>query len=185
MTPAGRSPSTQPVDCDTVHLLITPAVADLTHDLDCDRHYTHLRRKARDRNRVLVEPPRDDRQNCLYHIVAAFVGQSMTQVRRGLSAWYLQPTNQAKLPRNLQNPAQWSWHSRSALNPSNLADECDSYNLAILFDFCFQILSSTTSVQVIKIHSTRGMTIGHVNSTRVKLFVATKLLRNTETSSPP
>ena len=35
------------------------------------------------------------------------------------------------------------------------------------------------SVQVIKIQGTRGMIIGHVNSTRVKHFVGTKLLRNT------
>ena len=43
----------------------------------------------------------------------------------------------------------------------------------------FQILSSTTSVQMIDIQGTRGMIIGHVNSTRVKHFVGTKLLRNT------
>jgi len=30
------------------------------------------------------EPPRDGTQGCLYHIVAAFVGQNMTQVRRDL-----------------------------------------------------------------------------------------------------
>ena len=40
-------------------------------------------------------------------------------------------------------------------------------------------MSLPTSVQVINIHGTRGMTIGHVNSTRVTRFVATKLLRNT------
>jgi len=44
-----------------------------------------------------------------------------------------------------------------------------------------QILSSTTSVQVINIQGTRAMIIGHVNSTRVKHFVGTKLLRNTGT----
>jgi hypothetical protein len=58
-------------------------------------------------------------------------------------------------------------------------DECDVYSLALLFDVSFQILSSTTSVQVINIQGTRGMIIGHVNSTRVKHFVGTKLLRNT------
>ena len=53
--------------------------------------------------------------------------------------------------------------------------------MALLFDVSFQILSSTTSVQVINIQGTRGMIIGHVNSTRVKHFVGTKLehLRNT------
>ena len=183
MTPPGHSPSTQPVDCDTVHLLITPAVADLTHDLDRDCHYTHLHTQAQDRNRVLVEPPRDGTQSCLYHIVAAFVGQSMTQVCRDLGAWHLQPANQARLrdmlPTNLQSPAQWSRRSRSALNPSNLADECYVYSWALLFDVSFQIMSLPTSVQVININGMRGMTIGHVNSTRVKRFVATKLIRNT------
>ena len=48
-------------------------------------------------DRVLVEPARDGTQSCLYHIVDAFVGQNMTQVRRGLGAWYLQPVNQARL----------------------------------------------------------------------------------------
>ena len=83
MTPAGHSPSTQPGDCDTVHILITPAVAALTHDLDRDCHYAHLHKQARDRNRVLVKPPRDGTQSCVYHIVAAFVGQPMTQGSRG------------------------------------------------------------------------------------------------------
>jgi len=145
MTPPWHSPSTQPVNCDTVHLLITPAVADLTHDLDHDCHYTHLHTQAHDRNRVLVEPPRDGTQSCLYHIVAAFVGQSMTQVCRDLGAWYLQPANQARLrdmlPTNLQSPAQWSrrsW-SESALNPFNLADECYVYSFALIFDVSFQI----------------------------------------------
>jgi len=150
--------STQPVDCDTVHLLITPAVADLTHDLDCDRHYTHLRRPARDRNKVLVEPPRDGTQNCLYHIVVAFVGHSMTQVRRGLGPCDLQPTNQAKLcdmlPRNLQNPAEWSWRSRSALKPSNLMDECDLIvwlsSLMFAFRFCPQLRVSRSSKYIVQ-----------------------------------
>jgi len=60
-------------------------------------------------------------------------------------------------------------------NPSSLADECNFYSLALLFDVSFQILSSTTSVQVINIQGTEGMTIGHVNSTQVKHFVGTKL----------
>jgi len=144
---------------------------------------THLHTQAWDRNRVLVEPPRDGTQSCFYHMVAAFVGQSMTQVRRDLGAWYLQPANQARLcdelPTNLHSPAEWSRRPRSALNPSNLADERDVYNLALLFDVLFQILSSTTSVRVINIHGTRGMIIGHVKSTRVKLLVPTTLLRNT------
>ena len=42
-----------------------------------------------------------------------------------------------------------------------------------------QILTSTTSVQVINIQGTRGMIIGYVKLTRVKHFVGTKLLRNT------
>jgi len=112
MTPPGHSPSTQPVDCDTAHMLITSAVADMTHDLDRDCHYTRLHTQAGDRNRVLVEPPQDGTQSCLYHIVAAFVGQNMTQVRRDLGAWYLLPVNQAQLcdmlPTTLQNPAEWS-----------------------------------------------------------------------------
>jgi len=164
-------------------MLISSAITNMTHDLDCDCHYTRLRTQARDRNRVLVEPPRDGTQSCLYHIVAAFAGQNMTQLRRDLGAWYLQPVNQARLcdmvPTNLQSPAKWSRRSRSALNPSNLADECDVYSLALLFDVSFQMLSPTTSVQVIHIQGTRGMIIGHVNSTRVKHFVGTKLLQNT------
>jgi len=58
-------------------------------------------------------------------------------------------------------------------------DACEVYGLALLFDVSFQILSSTTSVQVINIQGTRGMIIGHVNSTRVKHFAGTKLLQNT------
>jgi len=165
----GHSQSTQPALCDTAHMFITTAIDDMTHDLDRDCHYTRLHTQARYRNRVLVEPPQDGTQSCLYHIVAAFVGQNMTQVRRGLGAWYLQPVNQARLcdmlPTNLQSPAEWSRRSRSALNPSNLAEECDVYSLALLFDVSFQILSSTTSVQVINIQCTRDMIIGHVNST--------------------
>jgi len=185
MTPPGHSQSTQPVHCDTVQRFITSAIADMTHNLDRDCHYTRLHTQARDRNRVLVErrTTPNGTQSCLYHIVAAFVGQNMTQVRRDLGAWYLQPVNQARLcdmlQTNLQSPAEWSRRSRSALNPSNLADECDVYSLALLFDVSFHILSSTTSVQVINIQGTRGMIIGHVNSTQVKHFVGTKLLRNT------
>jgi len=100
-----------------------------------------------------------------------------------LGTWYLQPVNQDQLcdmlQTTLQSQAEWSRRSRSALDPSNLADECDVYSLALLFDVSFQILSSTTSVQVINIQGTTGMIIGHVNSTRVKHFVGTKLLRNT------
>jgi hypothetical protein len=133
-------------------MVITSAIADMTHDLDRDCHYTRLHTQARDRNRVLVEPPRDGTQSCLYHIVAAFVGQNMTQVRRDLGAWYLQPVNQARfcdmLPTNLQNPAEWSRQSRSALNPFNLADECGIYSLALLFDVSFRILSYTKNVLV-------------------------------------
>jgi len=177
MAPAGHSPSTQPVHYVTAHMHITPAVADMTRDLDRDCHYTRLHTQARDRNRLLVEPPRDGTQSCLYHIVAAFVGLNMTQVHRDLGTWYLQPVNQARLcdmlPTNLQSPAEWSRRSHSVLNPSNLADECDVYSLALLFDVSFQILSSTTSVQVINIQGTRGMTIGHVNSSWVKHFVGT------------
>jgi len=189
LTPPGHFQSTQPVHCDTVHMLITPAITDMTHNPDRDCHYTRLRTQARDRNKVLVKPHQDGTQSCLYHIVAAFVGQNMTQVSRGrdLGAWYLQPVNQARLcdmlPTNLQSPAEWSRRSRSALNPSNLADECDVYSLALFFDVSFQILSSTTSVQVINIQRMRGMIIGHVNSTRVKHFVGTKLLRNTRNVS--
>jgi hypothetical protein len=137
---------------------------------------------------VLVEPPRDGTQSCLYHIVAAFVGQNMTQVRRDLGAWYLQPVNQARLcdmlQTNLQNPAEWSGRSRSALNPSNLADECDVYSLALLFDVSFQILSSTTSVQVINIQGKRGMTIGHVNSTGSNILLGHNCYRIQVTSPP-
>jgi len=172
MTPPGPSQSTQSVDCDTAHMLITSTIADMTHDLDHDCHYTRLHTQARDRNRVLVEPPRDGTQSCLYHIGAAFVGQNMTQVRRDLGAWYLQPVNQVRLcdmlPTNLQSPSEWSRRSHSARNPSNLADEYYVYSLALLFDVSFQILSSTTSVQVLNIQGTRGIIIGHVNSTRVK-----------------
>ena len=57
MTTAGHSTYTQPGDCDTVHTLITPAVADLTHDLDRDCHYTHLHKQAWDRKRVLLQDP--------------------------------------------------------------------------------------------------------------------------------
>ena len=57
MTTAGHSSSTQTGDCDTVHTLITPAVADLTHDLDRDCNYTHLHKQARDRDRVLLRDP--------------------------------------------------------------------------------------------------------------------------------
>jgi len=150
-------------------MLITPAVAGLTDDLDRDCHYTHLHTHARGRKRVLVEPLRDGTQSCLYHMVSAFMGQSMAQVRRDLRAWYLLPVNQARLcdilQTHLQSPAEWSQRSRLALNPSNLGDECDVYSLALLFNVSFQILSSTTSVQVIKIQGTRGMTTGHVNST--------------------
>ena len=107
----------------------------------------------------------------------------MTQVRRSLGDWYLQPVNQTRLceflPTNLQNPPAWVQQSRSAVDPFNLSDECDVYSLRLLFNVSFQILSSSTSVQVINIHGTRGMIIGHVNSIRVKRFVATKLLRNT------
>ena len=111
----------------------------------------------------------------------------MTQLRRDLGAWYLKPVNQARLcdvlPTNFQSLAEWSRRSCSALNPSNLADECDVYSLFVLFDVSFQILSSTTSIQVINIQGTRGMLIGHVNSTRVKHFVGTKLLQNTDNIS--
>jgi len=183
MIAPGHSQSIQPDHCDTAQLFITSTITDMTHDLDRDCHYTRLHTQARDRNRVLVEPPRDGTQSCLYHIVTAFVGQNMTQVRRDLGARYLKPVNQDQLydmlPTHLQSQAEWSRRSRSALDPSNLADECDVYSLALLFDVSFQILSSTTSVQVINIQGTRGMIIGHVNSTRVKHFVGTKLLRNT------
>jgi len=57
LTTAGHYPSTQPGDRDTVHTLITPVVADLTQDLDRHCHYTHLRKQALDRNRVLVKSP--------------------------------------------------------------------------------------------------------------------------------
>jgi len=36
ITPPGHSQSTQPVHCDTAHMFITPAIADMTHDLDRD-----------------------------------------------------------------------------------------------------------------------------------------------------
>ena len=112
----------------------------------------------------------------------------MTQVRRSLRSWYLQPVNQTRLcdflPTNLQSPPAWAQRSRSAVDPSNLADECGVYSLGLLFDVSFQILSSSTSVQVINIHGARGIIIGHVNSTRVKHFVATKLLRDTGNISP-
>jgi len=65
-------------------MFITSAIADMTHDLDRDCHYTRLHTQARDRNRVLVEPPRDGTQSCLYHTVAAFVGQNMIQMRSDL-----------------------------------------------------------------------------------------------------
>jgi len=142
MTPPRHSQSTQPAHCDTAHMFITSAISDTTHDLDRENLYTRLHTQARDRNRVLVEPPRDGTQSCLYHIVPVFVGQNMTQVRSDLRAWYLQPVNQARLcdmlPTNLQSPAEWSRRSRSALNPSNLVDECDVYSLAFLFDGPFR-----------------------------------------------
>ena len=129
---------------------------------------------------MLVELPRDGTQSCLYHIVATFVGQSMTQVRTSLRQWHLQTVNQTRLrdflPTNLKSPSAWAQQSRSAVDPSNLVDECDVYSLGLLFDISFQILSSSTSVQVINIHGTRGMIIRHVNSTRNKYFVDTKLL---------
>ena len=56
MAPAGHSPSTQPVHYVTAHMHITPAVADMTRDLDRDCHYTRLHTQVRDRKRVLVEP---------------------------------------------------------------------------------------------------------------------------------
>jgi len=140
MTPPGHSQSTQPVHCDTARMFITSAIADMTRDLDSDCHCTRLHTQARDRNRVLVEPPRDGTQSCLYHIVTAFVAPNMTQVRRDLGAWYLQPVIQARLcdmlQTNFQSPAEWSRRSRSAPNPSNLADECDVYSLA-LQEACF------------------------------------------------
>jgi len=171
-----------------VQLSIPPAAAGLTHDLDLDRQYTHLRTQARDRNSVLVEPTRDGTQSCWYHIVATFVGQSITQVHRDLRAWYLQPANQARLcdmlSTILQSPAEWARRSRSATNTYSLADECDFYSLAPLFDVDFQILSSTTNIHDINIQGTRVMIIRHVNSARVKHFVATKLLRHTANVSP-
>jgi len=110
MTPPGHSQSTHPVHCDTAQRFITSVIPDMTHDLDRDCHYTRLHTQARDRNRVLVEPPRDGTQRYLYHIIATFVGQNMTQVGRDLGAWYLQPVNQARLcdmlPTNLQSPAK-------------------------------------------------------------------------------
>jgi len=91
MTPAGRSLSTQRIGSGTAQLSVTPVAAGLLLDL----HYIQLCTQARDRSMVLVEPTRDGTQSCVYHIVVAFVGQSMTQVRRDLGAWYLQPTSQA------------------------------------------------------------------------------------------
>jgi len=184
MTPGGQSPSSQQFDSDTVHLPTTPTLTDLLQDLVRDLHYAHLRTQAYNMNRVFVEPPRDGMQSCLYHIFGAFVGQPMSQVRRSLGTWYLQPVNQATLcdfllPTDLQSPPACVQRSRSGVDPSNLADECNVHSLGLLFDISFQILSSSTSVQVINIHGTRGMIIGHVNSTRVKHFIVTKLLRNT------
>jgi len=86
MTPPGHSQSTQTVHSDTAHMFITSAIADITHDLHRDCHCTRLYTQARDRNRMLVEPPQDGTQSCLYHIVVAFVGQNMTQERRDLSS---------------------------------------------------------------------------------------------------
>ena len=57
------------------------------------------------------------------------------------------------------------------------------YSLGLLCDISFQILSSSTSVQVSNIHGTRGMIIGYFNSTRVEHFVATKLIRKSNVSS--
>jgi len=184
MTPGGQSQSSQQFDSDTVHLPTTPTLTDLLQDLVRDLHYAHLRTQAYNMNRVFVEPPRDGMQSCLYHIFGAFVGQPMSQVRRSLGTWYLQPVNQATLcdfllPTDLQSPPACVQRSRSGVDPSNLADECNVHSLGLLFDISFQILSSSTSVQVINIHGTRGMIIGHVNSTRVKHFIVTKLLRNT------
>ena len=138
-------------------------------------------------DRVLVEPPRDGTQSCLYHIITTFVGQTMIQVRRSLGNWYLQPVNQTRLrdflPTNLQIPPAWTQQSHSTVNPSNLEDKCNVFSLGLLFDISFQILSSSTSVQVINIHGMKGMIIGHVNSIQVKHFVTTKLFRNTRTTS--
>jgi len=90
-------------------------------------------------------------QSCLYHMVSAFMGQSMAQVRRDLRAWYLLPVNTARLcdmlQTHLQSPAEWSQRSRLAPNPSNLGNECYVYSLALLFNVSFQILSSTASVR--------------------------------------
>jgi len=182
MSPAGHFTSTQRVDSDTVPLSITPAVVCSIPDLDLACHHTHLRNQAKDRNRMLVELTRDGTQSCLYHIIAAFVGQSMTQMRRDLGAWYQQPANQTQhcdmLPTNLQTPAEWARPSRSDTNNCRLADECDVYSMALLFDVHLQILSSTTSVQDINIQATRGLIIRHMNSPRVKHFVEIILLRN-------
>jgi len=188
MTPARRSLSTQRIDSGTAHQSIKPAATGLIHDLHLDHHYTHLRTRASHMNRVLVEPTRNGTQSCLYDIVAAFVEQPMTHVRRDLGAWHLLPAKQARLcdilPTNLQSPSEWIRQSRSLINTYSLANECDIYSLALLFDVYFQILSSTTSVHHINIQGTRGMIIGHVNSKWVKHFVATKLLRNVDNVFP-
>jgi hypothetical protein len=160
----------------------------LIHDLDLDRHYTYLCTQASNINRVLVETAQDGTQSCLYHPVAAFVPQSMTQVHRHLGAQYLLPANQGRLgdmlPMNLQSPAEWVRRSRSVTNTYSLADECDFYSLALFSDVYFQILSLTTSVHHINLQGTRGMITGHVNSPREKTFVATKLLQNVDNVSP-
>jgi len=187
MTPGGWSPSSQQVDRDTVNLPITSAFTVLLEDLEWDCHYAHVRTQVYNIDRVLVEPPRDGTQSCLYHIITTFVGQTMIQVRRSLGNWYLQPVNQTRLrdflPTNLQIPPAWTQQSHSTVNPSNLEDKCNVFSLGLLFDISFQILSSSTSVQVINIHGMKGMIIGHVNSIQVKHFVTTKLFRNTRTTS--
>jgi len=64
----------------------------------------------------------------------------------------------------------------STITLSRQSNQLRCLSLGLLFDISFQILSSSTSVQVINIHGMRGMIIRHVISTRVKHFVATKLL---------
>ena len=58
-----------------------------------------------------MEPPQDGTQSGVYHKVVAFVGQSMTQVRRSLGRWYLQAVYQARLcdflSTHLQSPPAW------------------------------------------------------------------------------
>jgi len=69
---------------------------------------------AKAMNRVLLEPPLDGTQSCLFHLVADVVGKTIAQVRLDLGHWYQVTVNQENihhiLPTNLHNLAGWARH---------------------------------------------------------------------------